>query len=392
MSATFLLAHISDAGPSSALSDSAPGTPQLAHANGGSTNVNSKSPSGVESGHTDAIWCSKWAKLTGTDSVVVTGSADHTIKLWNPSNGSVPQTTIQPPSSLGIVSLDVDNRIDNQQSEFIVTSSLDSVISRFSLQGEAEGRKELGPGKSRHSSDTSGFRTVAESWAVSLSPKSMHMVTAGDQAKVKIMSSSKDTFGEVVAAMEATGNFASVVQYSQSGRLIAVAADTGYVTLFDSETGQLVSTFPAHSSPIRSLSFTSSLLVTGSDDKRINVFDMRAITSSSSASAGSVGNRRGQVASLGGHEGWVTCVQARNDRLLASGSADGTIKLFDLASPGAALNTLRDHTGDVWTLAWCPEQVSSTVEGVSGSAAALSGGHFVSGGEDGKLRWWRGGG
>ncbi|KAM0787931.1 hypothetical protein ACM66B_006136 [Microbotryomycetes sp. NB124-2] len=378
MSATFVLAHISDAGPSSALSPSDSTTsPQLPQGPLNGLDSLSRRGSGTSHGHTDAIWCSKWAKLAGTDSVVVTGSADHTIKLWNPSNGSVPDTTIQPPSSLGIVSLDVDNRIDSQESQFIVTSSLDSVISRFSMQGEPQGRKELGP---------------AESWGVSLSPRSLHMATAGEKGKVKVMSSDTDTFGHTVANMEATGNFASVVQYSQSGRLLAVATDTGYVTLFDSETGQLVSTFPAHSSPIRSISFTSSLLITGSDDKRINVFDMRAITSSSSSSAGSIGNRRGQVASLSGHEGWVTCVQARNDRLLTSGSADGTIKLFDLAQPAAALNTLRDHTGDVWTLAWCPEPQSSVVEGVTGSSAALSGGHFVSGGEDGKLRWWRGGG
>lgn len=141
-----------------------------------------------------------------------------------------------------------------------------------------------------------------------------------------------------------------VYAQSKDGRLLAVASDTGYVTLFDAETGQLVSTFPgkssvaspptlhlarlltlalapvpsmhslapstAHSSPIRSLTFTSDLLITGSDDKRINVFDIRALTSGYGSNGGS---RKGQVASLGGHEGWVVCVEARNERLLASG-------------------------------------------------------------------------
>ncbi|KAK4051306.1 Ski complex subunit Rec14 [Microbotryomycetes sp. JL221] len=360
MSATFLLAHVSEAGPSSSLSLpnspslSTPSTPNLAN----NDNVAS-STTQQQQGHKDAIWCSKWAKLDNSDSVVVTGSADHTVKLWNPINGSQPQVTIRPPTSLGIVSLDVDKNL--QGADYLVTSSLDSVISRFDMQGQPQGRKELGP--------------------------------AGGEGKVKVMSAEADEqFGQSLLDLEATGNFGSCVQYSQSGKLLAVASDTGYITLFDSETGQLVSTFPAHSSPIRSVAFTSSLLITGSDDKRINVFDMRAITSATSAS-GSIGNRRGQVASLGGHEGWVTCVEARNDRLLASGSADGTIKLFDLASPGAALNTLRDHTGDVWTLSWAPETTgSNTVEGIGGASAALSGGQFISGGEDGKLRWWRGGG
>lgn len=111
------------------------------------------------------------------------------------------------------------------------------------------------------------------------------------------------------------------------------------MTLFDAESGALISSFPgtsscslsptltpfltclatptaAHSAPIRSISFTSNLLITGSDDKRINVFDLRALTSSAASSSG---GRRGQVASLGGHEGWVVSVAARNERLLASG-------------------------------------------------------------------------
>lgn len=75
----------------------------------------------------------------------------------------------------------------------------------------------------------------------------------------------------------------------------------------------------AHSAPIRSITFTSSLLITASDDKRINVFDLRALTAASTGAAGG-GSRRGQVASLGGHEGWVVSVEARNERLLASGS------------------------------------------------------------------------
>ncbi|KAL8279917.1 hypothetical protein RQP46_007767 [Phenoliferia psychrophenolica] len=103
--------------------------------------------------------------------------------------------------------------------------------------------------------------------------------------------------------------------HSADGRFLAVASDTGHVSLFDASTGSLVSTFPAHSAPIRSTSFTSSFVVTApSDDKRINVFDRRVLSGASRA-----GGRKGQVASLGGHDGWVASVEARNDRLLASG-------------------------------------------------------------------------
>ncbi|CEQ39246.1 SPOSA6832_00748, partial [Sporobolomyces salmonicolor] len=229
----------------------------------------------------------------------------------------MPTQTIRPPKSLGIVGLDVDKSPEG--ASFLVSSSIDSVISRYSVDGKQEGRKELGP---------------------------------GGEGRVRVLSAAMENFGEELATMEATGSFGSAIEYSNGGNLIAVATDTGYVTLFDAETGALVSTFPgpsgffvirgknglltlthlpAHSAPIRSLSFTSNLLVTGSDDKRINVFDLRALTSSTGAG----GSRRGQVASLGGHEGWVVSVAARNERLLASGCVGGVSRLWSTTCSNA---------------------------------------------------------
>lgn len=74
-------------------------------------------------------------------------------------------------------------------------------------------------------------------------------------------------------------------------------------------------------------------------------------------------------------------------------SSDGTIKLWDLSAPSLALSTLRDHTADVWAIAFAPEPATgNTIEGLGGAAAGLGGGRMCSAGEDGRLRWWRGGG
>lgn len=134
--------------------------------------------------------------------------------------------------------------------------------------------------------------------------------------------------------------------------------------------------------------------MTGSDDKRINVFDLRALAGGASGAARGGGGRSAQVSSLAGHEGWVTCVEARNDRLLASGASDGQIKLWDLQAGGSALSTLRDHRGDCWSLAFAPAEAGQAgeVEGLGGANAGLGGGRFVSAGEDQTLRWWRAGG
>lgn len=60
-------------------------------------------------------------------------------------------------------------------------------------------------------------------------------------------------------------------------------------------------------------------------------------------------------------------------------SADKTVKVWDLGTR-TAVSTIQD-TGEVWSVSWRPKPPQH------GSPGA-----FVTGGEDGVLRWWRGAG
>jgi len=99
----------------------------------------------------------------------------------------------------------------------------------------------------------------------------------------------------------------------------------------------------------------------------------------------------GAVASLSGHSSWVLSSDISPDgRLALSGyaywrpsltfsltfsnsSADKTIKVWDLAAR-AAVSTIAD-TQEVWAVSWQP------------SSPAASSSAFVTGGEDGVVRW-----
>ena len=74
---------------------------------------------------------------------------------------------------------------------------------------------------------------------------------------------------------------------------------------------------------------------------------------------------------MAGHTSFVHAVAfSRNGKVLATGSRDFTIKLWDPFT-GTALGTLGEHAEAVRTVAFSPDDQT-----------------LVSGGEDGALRWW----
>lgn len=124
MSATYLLAHLSPA--ASEVEQVRPGTPNER-----------------EQGHNEAVWCCSWTTLPNGQGIVVTAGADACIKLWDPTNGAIPIRTMRP-VGLGLVGLSVDPSPTG--ATFLVVSSIDSVLTRWSFDGELEGTKTLGPG------------------------------------------------------------------------------------------------------------------------------------------------------------------------------------------------------------------------------------------------------
>jgi len=152
---------------------------------------------------------------------------------------------------------------------------------------------------------------------------------------------------------------------------VALSTETGQMYIFDVESNALMSTYSSHAMAVRSLAWSrdSQLLLSASEDKRLILHDVRT---SASGKPGS-----GAVASLSGHSSWVLSTDISPDgRLAVSGSLDKTIKVWDL-SARAAVSTIQD-TGEVWSVSWRP------LPSAHGSAGA-----FVSGGEDGCVRWWR---
>ncbi|KAH9947193.1 WD repeat-containing protein 61 [Amylocystis lapponica] len=304
--------------------------------------------------HSDAIWALAWTQAD----TVITASADGSIKQWDSVSGQV--SRFLPAHTHGIVSLDVAST-----GKHALYNSLEGLTSLWNLEtGEIDAQHE------------SYVRTGADagepSWSVSLNPKGQTYASTGGSGNVTIHSAERDTFGERRATLPSGRNkFGMYCKHSPDGTRVAMSSETGQIYIFDLASASLLSTYTSHAMAVRSFAWSpdSQLLLTASEDKRLILHDVRVSASGKPSS--------GAVATFSGHSSWVLSADFSPDgRLALSGSADKTMKVWDIAAR-TAVSTVTD-TGEVWAVSWRPKP-----------SAAGSAGAFVSGGDDGIVRWWR---
>ncbi len=141
--------------------------------------------------------------------------------------------------------------------------------------------------------------------------------------------------------------------------------------LWDTATARCVRTLKGHTGWVHSVAWSPGarrLLASGSEDRTVRIWD---------AATGKC------MSTLAGHTGDVFSVAWSHSasRRLASSSGDHTIKIWDAAT-GECLSTLEGHTGPVHSLSW-----ALGVHPLSWSPSGATQ-FLASGSEDGTVRVW----
>ncbi|KAG2175924.1 hypothetical protein INT44_000402 [Umbelopsis vinacea] len=242
--------------------------------------------------HTAGIYCIQF-----DDEKIVSGSRDHTVKVWDMQTGACIRTLRQHTAS--VLCLQYDHR-------FIISGSSDKTIKQWDIN-----TGELVRSLNGHTESVLNLRFDEN-----------YIVSCSKDRTVRVWSVHT---GAVLRRL--VGHRAAVNACQFKDNLIISASGDRTIKLWDLETGVCLRTFDSHSRGIACVQFDGKIIVSGSSDQTIKVWDVAT----------------GECTqTLTGHSNLVRTVQfdTMNDRIV-SGSYDESIKIWSMKR-GQCLHTLRD--------------------------------------------------
>jgi WD40 repeat protein len=326
------------------------------------------------------------------DGILASGSSDGTIKLWDISTGRCLQTWAGHTDwvrSLAFVTLPARSVIGHNQGRsdqggvaspsstlaptVLVSGSADNtikfwnILNRDVLNGDVLNGERLN-GEARDGEARDGealpngacLQTLdAESrgvWAIATHPYSSCLATGGATA-LKLWDLTTAT---CVHTLEGHTNHIRTVAYSPDGSRIVSGSEDETLRIWDSHTGECLKVLPGHQGSIWSVACAPpQRLVSGSMNQRVKLWDLKT----------------GEcLTTLQGYSDaiWAIALQPQGHPVLpsasdpvppappaptliaASGSADHTVKLWDITN-GQCLRTLTGHTNWIPAIAFSPD-------------------------------------
>lgn len=297
--------------------------------------------------HDNAIWTVKWATLKDGTEVVVTGSADSTVKVWQfVEDGGMVNTDLKVAHTfddftLTVVSIDT---VATPEGTFMAASSMDGYIRVYSLDDNTL-QSEIDAGTS-------------ECWDLSFDPTGKLLASGGCKGCAYIWNWRNPSDKRVYKPSSGSSNtlhtgkprFVMSTEFSNDGSRVAVGyhGPNPAIDIYEVESGALLMSMKGAFRSVRSIAWGHATsdhpwgryLVAGSQDQRVHIWD--------------VADKGKETAQLAGHRSWVTGIAFSPEKgsgLCASVSTDHKLKVWDLATKNADF-THKTHSDQVWAVAY----------------------------------------
>ncbi|KAK9695871.1 hypothetical protein K7432_012761 [Basidiobolus ranarum] len=241
-------------------------------------------------GHAEGIYCIQF-----DEAKIVSGSRDHTIKIWDIHSGCCISTFRGHTAS--VLCLQYDD-------EIIVSGSSDSSVIVWDVT----------------SGEIIRVLTGHTEPVLNLSFDKKHIVTCSKDRSIRVWDRAT---GALLRTLTGHRIAVNAVQF-KDGIIVSASGDRT-IMMWDLETGMCLKTLVGHTRGIACVQYDGKVIISGSKDRTIKIWD--AITGEC-------------IRTLTGHTELVRTLQF-NDKVILSGSYDRTIKIWDRQT-GELLGDLKD--------------------------------------------------
>jgi eukaryotic-like serine/threonine-protein kinase len=212
-------------------------------------------PDTLNEGHTAPI---RTLSLSADGTLLVSGSVDHTIKIWDMTTGRLRQTLTGHSAPVTSVALSQDGKT-------LVSGSEDKTIKIWNVPTSTL----------RHTLT----EHTAEVYAVALSSNGKTIASGSQDFTVKLWNAETGELIRTLSQPAGHRNAVSAVAISPDSQQIASGSWEKNVKLWDLQTGKILRTFEGHQDQVTTVAFLNDqTIASGSIDKSIRIWDTQSET------------------------------------------------------------------------------------------------------------------
>ncbi|MEO1444714.1 MAG: NB-ARC domain-containing protein, partial [Cyanobacteria bacterium J06635_11] len=324
-------------------------------------------------GHEHGVWT---VAFSPDGQLLASGSADQTVRLWtikgDDVTGECQQTLVGHNNWVWMVAFSPDGQL-------LASGSADQTVRLWEVRRDEVKRDEAKRDFKKDGQKSTQKKSKKEGktqqclrvfsghsnwvWSVAFSPDGQYLTSGSEDRTMRLWSSRS---GQCLRTLQGSSNWVWSVAFSPDGKTLASGQGDRLVHLWDVTSGDMPSGQPLETlagaqNAIWSVMFSpdGNTLASGNEDGKVHLWQLSKKTSKNQSQGQSQGQSSSENRthrSLPGHTKsiWSVAFDSKGDTI-ASGSADQSIKLWDVSS-GQCRHTFTEHKHWVCSVAFHPQQ------------------------------------